>query len=154
MDKKTPFLCFSASVAFSRFQIKNEEAMEKQKFDLAKYPLQQETDLILRIAIDIHKTLGAGFLEIVYKDAFEYENRKQNIIYEREKEYLIHYRDAILPHRFYADFVIFGKVIVEIKAKEGGIAEEDYAQTLNYLKCSGCKVGSDSKLCKNKRVVF
>jgi GxxExxY protein len=42
---------------------------------------------------------------------------------------------------FYADFIVFDKVIVEIKAREGGIAEKDYAQTLNYLKCSGCKAG-------------
>lgn len=132
--------------------------MEKQKFDLAKYPLQQETDLILRTAIDIHKTLGAGFLEIVYKDAFEFENGRQEIPYEREKEYLIRYKETILPHRFYADFVIFGKVIVEIKAKGGGIAEEDYAQTLNYLKCSGCKVGLILNFARMKlqikRVVF
>ena len=113
--------------------------MEKKNFDLVKYPLQQETDLILRTAIEIHKILGAGFLEIVYKDAFEYETQKQNFKYEREKEYLIHYKETILRHRFYADFVVFDKVIVEIKAKERGIAEE--AQTLNYLKCSGCKVG-------------
>ena len=54
---------------------------------------------------------------------------------------MIYYKETILRHRFYADFVVFDKVIVEIKAKERGIAEEDYAQTLNYLKCSGCKVG-------------
>jgi GxxExxY protein len=97
-------------------------------------------------------------LEIVYKDAFEYETRKQDFKYEREKEYLIYYKDAILRHRFYADFVVFDKVIVEIKAKEKGIAEEDYAQTLNYLKCSGCKVGLILNVAKLKleikRVVF
>ena len=91
--------------------------MENKIFDLGKYPLQQETDLILRTAIEIHRILGAGFLEIVYKDAFEYETRKQNFKYEREKEYLIHYKEVILPHRFYADFVIFDKVIIEIKAR-------------------------------------
>jgi GxxExxY protein len=132
--------------------------MEKKTFDPAKYPLQQETDLILRKAIDIHKTLGAGFLEIVYKDAFEYENQTHGVPYDREKEYLIHYKKTILPHRFYADFVMFGKVIVEIKAKAGGIAEEDYARTLNYLKCSGCKVGLILNFAKMKlevkRVVF
>jgi GxxExxY protein len=62
-------------------------------------------------------------------------------MYEREKEYKIQYKNIILPHKFYADFVVFDKIIVEIKSKEGGIAEEDYAQTINYLKCSGCKVG-------------
>lgn len=115
--------------------------MEKRSFDTEKYPLQEETDTIIGIGIEIHKILGAGFLEIVYKDAYEYEYRKRNIPYEREKEYEVRYKESILPHKFYADFVVFDKVIVEIKAKEGGIAEEDYAQALNYLKVSGCKVG-------------
>lgn len=115
--------------------------MEKKNYNKESYPLQEETDLIIKAAIEIHKLLGAGFLEIVYKDAFEYEFRSKEINYEREKEYLIHYKNTILPHRFYADFVVLDKVIVEIKAKEGGIAEEDYAQAINYLKCSGCKVG-------------
>lgn len=115
--------------------------MEKKNYNKESYPLQDETDLIIKTAIEIHKLLGAGFLEIVYKDAFEYEFRAKEIIYEREKEYLIYYKNTILPHKFYADFVVLDKVIVEIKAKEGGIAEEDYAQAINYLKCSGCKVG-------------
>jgi GxxExxY protein len=45
-----------------------------------------------------------------------------------------------LPHRFYADFVVFDKIILELKAKDG-IADDDYARVINYLKCSGCKVG-------------
>jgi len=132
--------------------------MHKKNFDVENYPLQQETETIIRTAIEIHKILGAGFLEIVYKDAFEYENRKRTIHYEREKEYIINYKEAVLPHRFYAGFVVWGKVIVEIKAKEGGIAEEDYAQTLNYLRCSGCKVGLILNFAKMKleikRVIF
>lgn len=132
--------------------------MERKIYDLQTYPLQQETDQIIKTALEIHKILGAGFLEIVYKDAFEYEYRKKLILYEREKEYQIIYKDAILPHRFFADFVVFGKVIVEIKAKEGGIAEEDVAQSLNYLKCSGCKVGLILNFGKMKleirRVIF
>jgi len=132
--------------------------MEKKIYNQDQYPLQNETDLIIKTGIEIHKLLGAGFLEIVYKDAYEYEYRKQDILYEREKEYAIHYKNAVLPHKFYADFVVFGKVIVEIKAKEGGIAEEDYAQAINYLKCSGCKVGLILNFGKMKleikRVVF
>ncbi|MBI5856527.1 MAG: GxxExxY protein [Sphingobacteriales bacterium] len=132
--------------------------MEKKNYDPNDYPLQKETDAIIKTAIDIHKTLGAGFLEIVYKDAFEYEYRLQNILYEREKEYTIQYKSTILPHKFFADFVVFNKVIVEVKAKDGGIAEEDYAQAINYLKCSGCKVGLILNFGKMKleikRVVF
>ena len=81
--------------------------MEKKNFDLLKYPLQQETDLILRAGIEIHKILGAGFLEIVYKDAFEYESRKLNFAYEREKENLVRYKETILPHRFLRRFCRF-----------------------------------------------
>lgn len=107
---------------------------------IENFPLKGETDQIIGIGIEIHKALGFGFLEIVYKDAFEYEFKSRSIIYEREKEYKINYKQIILPHKFYADFVVFDKVILEIKAKDG-IADEDYAQTINYLKCSGCKVG-------------
>ena len=108
----------------------------KQKY----FPLKEVTDKIIGRGIEIHKYLGFGFLEIVYKDAFEYEFTSKEIPYEREKEYIIAYKEIILPHKFYADFVVFDEVILEIKAKDG-IADGDMAQTLNYLKCSGCKVG-------------
>lgn len=109
-------------------------------YSKTRYPLQEQTGEIIRIGIDIHKHLGHGFLEIVYKDAFEYELHQNDLLFEREKMYVIPYKDIILPHKFYADFVILNQVILEIKAKDG-IAPEDMAQTLNYLKCSGCKVG-------------
>lgn len=101
---------------------------------------EKQTGIIIGIAFQIHNLLGKGFLEIVYKDAMEYELRKRNIPYEREKEYSIWYKEVILPHKFYADFVVFGNIIVEIKAQEG-IADVHYAQTINYLRVSGCKVG-------------
>ena len=126
--------------------------------DIDNYPLQEETDLIIKTALEVHKNLGAGFLEIVYKDAMSYEFDEHDYLYEREKEFGIRYKNMILQHKFYADFVLFEKVIVEIKAKQGGIAEEDLAQTINYLKVSGCKVGlilnfAASKL-QIKRVVY
>jgi GxxExxY protein len=107
---------------------------------IENFPLKEETDLIIGIGIEIHKILGHGFLEVVYKDAYEYEFRQRLIQYEREREFSIPYKKIILPHKFFADFVVMDKVILEIKAKDG-IADEDYAQTINYLKCSGCKVG-------------
>ena len=123
----------------------------------SNYPLQEQTKLLIGIAFDVHTILGKGFLEIVYKDAIEYELQKKSIIYEREKEYIVIYKDCILPHRFYADFIVFDNVILEIKAKEG-IADVHYSQALNYLKVSGCKVGlilnfGESSL-KIKRVVL
>lgn len=110
-------------------------------FTNEEYPFQEETGTIIKLGYEIHRQLGAGFLEIVYKDAFEYEFEVNNIAYVREQEYAIKYKQRILKHKFYADFVVFNNVILEIKAKEGGIAEEDYAQTINYLRVSRCKVG-------------
>ena len=120
--------------------------------------LQQETDLMIGVGIEVHKELGAGFLEIVYKDALEYEFKERGYSFQREEEYQIPYKTIILRHKFYADFVVFDKVILEVKAKEGGICDEDLAQTINYLKVSGCKVGLIFNFARLrlqiKRVVF
>lgn len=124
----------------------------------ADYPLQDETEKIIGLALEVHKILGPGFLEIVYKDALEHELNLNDILFRREYEYQVPYKEITLKHKFYADFVVFDKVIVEVKAKHGGIADEDLAQAINYLKVSGCKVGlilnfAASKL-QIKRVVF
>lgn len=103
-------------------------------------PLKKETDLIIGACIEVHKQLGTGFLEIVYKDALEYEFKERRIFYEREKEFDVKYKGNVLKHKFYADMVVFDSIVLEIKAKEG-IALEDMAQTINYLRCSSCKVG-------------
>jgi GxxExxY protein len=101
---------------------------------------KEESFRIIGLCMEVHNNLGKGFLEIVYKDALEYEFRKDNIPFEREKEYVVNYKDVVLPHKFYADFVVFDKIILEVKGI-AGIAEEHIAQTLNYLKVSGLKLG-------------
>jgi GxxExxY protein len=101
---------------------------------------KEESFKIIGLCMEVHNNLGKGFLEIVYKDALEYEFRKNNIPFEREKEYDVNYKNIILPHKFYADFVVFDKIILEVKGM-AGIADEHIAQTLNYLKVSGCKLG-------------
>ncbi len=98
-----------------------------------------ESFAIIGKCFEVHNNLGAGFLEIVYKDALEYEFRKAGIPYDREKEYKVNYKGIILPHRFYADFVVFDKIILEVKGVSG-IADEFIAQAINYLKVSGNKL--------------
>ena len=88
----------------------------------------------------LHRLLGSGLLEIVYKDALEYEFRKKAVLYEREKEYLVRYKDVILPHRFYADFVVLDKIILEVKAVSN-LQNESIARAINYLKISGNRLG-------------
>jgi len=124
----------------------------------SEFLFKEETYESIGICMDVHRTLGHGFLEIVYKDAIEFEVRKKGLPYNREKEYTIEYKGIILPHKFFADFVLFDKIILEIKAAEGGLADDQIAQTINYLKASGCKIGllvnfGRSKL-EYKRLIF
>lgn len=101
---------------------------------------KMETHKIIGVCMEVHNILGKGFLEIVYKDAIEYECKKRNYEYEREKEYTIKYKDIILPHKFYADLTVFNKILIEIKSCNY-IVDEFIARTINYLAASKLRVG-------------
>jgi len=105
-----------------------------------QYYKERETYKIIGICMKVHKNLGPGLLEIVYKDALEIEFKENNIPFEREKEYSIEYKGKILPHKFYADFIINKDIVLEVKAiKE--FSNEHIAQILNYIKLSNSDVG-------------
>jgi GxxExxY protein len=116
------------------------EDAEEKYFPKENFPFQDETYELIGICMDAHRILGKGLLEIVYKDAIEYELRQRNIPYEREKKYVVNYKGIILPHLFFADFVAHNKIILEAKAKQG-IVEEHYAYLINYLAISKIKLG-------------
>lgn len=91
--------------------------------------------------MEVHKILGHGFSEIVYRDAIVHEDNLRNIQLVREKEFKIDYKQTILKHSFFADFVFYDDIIVEVKAIEGAINEACIFKTINYLKASGYRVG-------------
>ncbi len=98
-----------------------------------------ESYQIIGLCMEVHNNFGAGFLEIVYKDALECEFRNTGIEYEREKMYEVNYKGTILPHKFHADFIVFGNIILEVKGVTG-IADEFVAPAINYLKVSQNKL--------------
>ena len=81
-----------------------------------------------------------GFLERVYQDALEYEFRERGIPYEREKKIQIMYKGKPLGEPYRADFVCYGKIIIELKAVKT-LEDTHYAQILNYLKATKMKLG-------------
>ena len=87
----------------------------------------------------MHNTLGVGFLEKIYARALGLELRAKGIYCEREVPYQVRYRDVIIGDDL-ADLVVDGRVLVELKAA-AGIDPAHEAQTLNYLRVSGLKVG-------------
>ena len=119
------------------------------------YP--DESFEIIGKCMEVHRELGHGFLEIVYKDALELLFKRNNIFYEREKEYQVVFKNTVLPHKFYADFVVFDKIILEIKAVKT-FTDEHIAQTINYLKVSGNSLGLLVNFgrgsLESKRIVF
>src|SRR6185436_8860796 len=133
------------------------EDAEEKHFPKENFPFQDETYGLIGICMEVHRILGKGLLEIVYKDAIEYELRQRNIPYEREKKYVVNYKGITLPHPFFADFVVNNKIILEVKAKQG-IVEEHFAYLINYLAISKRKVGLlinfDENSLKYKRLIF
>ncbi|MFO7789401.1 MAG: GxxExxY protein [Bacteroidota bacterium] len=101
---------------------------------------KEESYKIIGICMEVHKLLGKGHSEVIYKDALEYEFQKAGIPYSREKKYKVRYKDIILKHQYNADFVVYDKIILEAKAIEC-LTSSNIRQTLNYLAASKLKLG-------------
>ena len=101
---------------------------------------QNESYKIVGAMFEVHNHLGCGFLEKVYQEALEEEFKLQGIPYEREKRLLIQYKGKTLQQEYFADFVCYGKIIVELKAVDeiNGVHK---AQVINYLKATGYRLG-------------
>jgi GxxExxY protein len=107
---------------------------------MANIILKEESYDIIGACIEVHNMLGFGFREIIYKDALECEFELRSIPFEREKLFKIIYKERILPRKYAADFIVFGAIILEIKAKP--IIINDFVlQTRNYLKAAGLQLG-------------
>jgi GxxExxY protein len=101
--------------------------------------LNEKTYKLIGVLFDVHRNLGRGFSEIVYKDAIEYEFKQLNIPFEREKEYAVNYKDTVLKHKFYADFVVYDEIILEVKTVDI-LIKPHFNQCLNYLRVSGNEI--------------
>jgi GxxExxY protein len=91
---------------------------------------------ILGAAMAVHRTLGCGFLEAIYREALGIEFGLRRIPFEREVPYRVHYKGHRLGGSCRVDFLCFDAVIVEIKARSA-TGPADAAQVLNYLASSG-----------------
>ena len=101
---------------------------------------KEESYTIVGAAQEVHKILGAGFLEKVYQEALEVEFRKREIPFQREVQFNIEYKNEILKVNYIADFICFDKIIVELKALSQ-LTGDQTAQVINYLKITNLKLG-------------
>ena len=99
------------------------------------------TEKIIGAAFAVHGFLGNGFQEVIYQRALAYELREAGLSFAREIEQHIYYKNLPEPiGTRRADFVVEGKVLVELKAVIQ-LEEVHWAQILNYLKAYRLEVG-------------
>ena len=101
---------------------------------------KDEAFKIIGCCMEVHRELGKGHDEVIYKDALEIEFQRQGIPFKREQEYKLTYKGVVLPHKYFADFVVLDKIILEAKAIEC-LTDSHIKQTLNYLAASKLKLG-------------
>ena len=95
--------------------------------------------LIYESAIEIHKTLGPGFLPAVYRLCFIQELRNRGIFFKKDCSFPVYYKDIKLDAEIKVDLLIENEVIVEIKATDR-ITLHHEAHLLSALKM--CKKSS------------
>ncbi len=101
---------------------------------------REEVYAIIGAAMEVLAQLGRGFVESVYQEALAIEFTKRGIPYLEQKELVITYKGKTLEKRFLVDFLLYNKIILEIKAVEK-LTNVHEAQLLNYLKASGISIG-------------
>ena len=95
---------------------------------------------IRQIAYDLHAYLGTGLLEKVYENGLCHRFKQAGLKVETQRPLKVYDSDGFCLGEYFADLVVEDKVIVELKAVKG-IANEHYAQLLNYLKITGAPAG-------------
>jgi len=106
---------------------------------MEEYKYKDITGKVIGAAMQVHKTLGNGFQEVIYQRALAIEMPYFDLNYEREFEMPIFYRNTQIGTRR-VDFLVEDKISVELKAI---IKLEDVhlAQAINYLEAYNIEVG-------------
>ena len=98
------------------------------------------SEKIIGAAIKVHKNLGPGLLESAYEECLFYELKKLNLSVEKQKPMPLIYDEVKLDIGYRIDLLVENLVVIELKSVEA-LNEVHLAQTLTYLKLSGCKLG-------------
>lgn len=105
-----------------------------------EYPEKELTHQIIGRAIEVHRNLGPGLLESIYRECLAFELQQAGIPFQKEAELPVIYKGSKLPVNYRMDLFVDGKVIVEIKSV-GTMNPVFEAQLMTYLKLTSCHVG-------------
>lgn len=93
---------------------------------------KDECFAIVGACMAVHNELGSAFLEPVYQEALSLEFQKRRIPFSKEHRLEIYYKEALLEKKYYADFLCYDQIVVELKACSA-LTDQHTAQALNYL---------------------
>ena len=96
--------------------------------------------MILECAVAVHRDLGPGLLETVYTQVLEVELLRMGLPVEREVPVSVRYRDMVFDRAFYADLIVDGRVLVELKSVEA-LQKVHHKQVVTYLKLMDLRLG-------------
>ena len=102
--------------------------------------LKQEGYDLMAAAFEVYNEEGFGFLEEIYQECLEMELEDRGIPFAAQQELAVFYKKRPLTKKYRADLLVFGDIIVELKAVKA-LCPEHEAQLLNYLKATGKRVG-------------
>lgn len=95
---------------------------------------------IIGACFEVYRNKGCGFLEAVFQECLRLELGFQAISFEAQRSLRLEYKGVPLTQAYTADFVCFGKIIIELKAVSK-LVDEHRAQVLNYLNAAGYHLG-------------
>jgi hypothetical protein len=104
-----------------------------------EYKYSELTGRIIGCAMEVHNGLGNGFQEVIYQRALEYEMELQKLVFAREFEMPVLYKDKQVGSRR-VDFLVENKISVELKAQTK-IESVHLAQAINYLEAYNLEIG-------------
>ena len=107
---------------------------------MAEILYKEESFELIGICMKVHRELGPGFKEVVYKDALELEFQANNIPYVREKSFTVSYKGLGLRRKFCVDFIVYDSILLEAKSTST-IIQRFVSIVLNYLRVTGLKLG-------------
>ena len=113
--------------------------MDSQGLQDAKGLHEELSRQVIGCSFDVINELGSGSLESVYEKALHIALTESGLAVERQKPIEVRFRSQVVGD-FYADLLVEGKILVELKAVKT-IAPEHQAQIINYLNTTGVSVG-------------
>jgi GxxExxY protein len=101
---------------------------------------REESYRVMGACFEVYREMGCGFLEPVYQECLELEFELQGLPFKPQAELILSYKGRPLKQKYFPDFLLFDKIVLEIKAVKE-LAKEHHAQVHNYLKATGYRLG-------------